>query len=286
MIKGFSYTISLMNGTVLMKSHTDIFTSKELAEIALEAVKLNNAKNGTPGLRIAYSDITECNIMQYASDVKLLPVLEWENEMKGSDRSLRIAAGYWRHHYVAWDEGESAEADCRFYVMLDDVELFTISREQWESYLDEMLEAGMMTEDRRYILIEEAEEACRYKENPSKEREKWEKRTRQRDKKLNALEGEILKLTGRDKMFDWPCKIFCAEYDKKWWRNYETVLVYDYPGQWKVMQDDDAFYFLSLEYDEEYDLCDLPIDTFYALYRLLRENGLCKEPPGVSRTNF
>ena len=52
------------------------------------------------------------------------------------------------------------------------------------------------------------------------------------------------------------------------------------------MQDDDAFYFLSLEYDEEYDLCDLPIDTFYALYRLLRENGLCKEPPGVSRTNF
>jgi len=276
-----------MNGTVLMKSHTDIFTSKELAKRTLKAVKEANAGEDLHGMRIIYSDITEFGIMQKPSDVEILkPNPAKESEMMQWSRRQRIERGYWQYHYVSWDAGVSDNGDCRFYVMLDDNELFVISREQWESYLDEMLEAGMMTEDRRYILIEEVKEACRYKENPSKEREKWEKRTRQRDKKLNALENEILKLTGRDKMFDWPCKIFCAEYDNKWWRNCETVLVYDYPGQWKVMQDDDASYFLCSGYEGEYDLCDLPIDTFYALYRLLRENGLCKEPPGVSRTNF
>jgi hypothetical protein len=271
-----------MNGTVTMQQHTGTFTRRELAEIALESVKLANAKNDTHGMRVVYSDIKECNIIQYASDTGVLPILEWENEMLQCDSKVRIEAGYWKQHHVAWDSGKYTNDDCRFYVMLDDIEVCTISRERWESYLDEMLVARMINEDRRYVLIEEVKEVCRYKQNPNEERNKWENGVEKRDKKLKALEGDILKLTGRDKMFEWPCKIFCEEWEDKWWRYNETVLVFDYPNRWVVMEDDDASSFLVQNYDGDCELYGLPNDMYFALYRLLRENGLCMEPPKVS----
>ena len=262
-----------MNGTVTMQSHTDTFTSRELAELSLEAVKLANAKNDLHGIRIAYSDITECDIMQYASDVKLLPVWEWENEMKDADRKLRLAAGYWKYRHVEWDDGESDKDDCRFYVYLDDVQLFAVSQKEWEQYLDEMREAGQITDDMHYVFLEEAREAVRYKKNPVKERDRWEKDIKKIDKRLEELKPEILKMTGHDKL-DCDC-IMPDDFDKRI-PNEENVLVLD--DGWRIMDSYDAHFYLNPYGDSDYDAWYLDNDTFYAIYRLLRENGLRKEP--------
>ena len=72
MIQGFQFTITLMEGVETIQSHTSVFTSCELAEQALKASKLANARNGGLSPNIRFSGIEETCIFESEDEVPIL----------------------------------------------------------------------------------------------------------------------------------------------------------------------------------------------------------------------
>lgn len=57
MKKVFSFTQSLMNGTVTMETQVAVFATSELAEQTLADIKADNAKRDLGGMRVRYGKI-------------------------------------------------------------------------------------------------------------------------------------------------------------------------------------------------------------------------------------
>ena len=69
MKKVYSFTQSLMNGTVTMETSVALFTTRELAEQTLADIKADNAKRDLGGLRVRYGKIQETDIYENKEEI-------------------------------------------------------------------------------------------------------------------------------------------------------------------------------------------------------------------------
>lgn len=69
MKKVYSFTQSVMNGTVTMETSVSIFTTRELAEQTLADIKADNAKRDLGGLRVRYSKIQETDMYENKEEI-------------------------------------------------------------------------------------------------------------------------------------------------------------------------------------------------------------------------
>ena len=69
MKKVYSFTQSLMNGTVTMETSVALFTTRELAEQTLADVKADNAKRDLGGFRVCYSKIQETDLYETKDEI-------------------------------------------------------------------------------------------------------------------------------------------------------------------------------------------------------------------------
>lgn len=65
----FSFTQSLMNGTVTMRSEVFLFGSLELAEQTLADIKAENAKRDLGNLSVRYSKIKTSNVFETKDEI-------------------------------------------------------------------------------------------------------------------------------------------------------------------------------------------------------------------------
>jgi len=87
MTKVFSFTQSLMNGTVTMKTQIALFATRELAEQTLADVKAYNAGRDIGVLSIIYGEIRELDVYGSKDDIPFYQLKEGRamtiKEMKG-----------------------------------------------------------------------------------------------------------------------------------------------------------------------------------------------------------
>ena len=69
MKKVYSFTQSVMNGTVTMKTNVALFTTRELAEQTLADIKADNAKRDIGGFRVCYSKIQETDLYETKEEI-------------------------------------------------------------------------------------------------------------------------------------------------------------------------------------------------------------------------
>lgn len=69
MKKVFSFTQSLMNGTVTMNTEVALFATQELANQTLQDIKEDNAKRDFGGIRVSYSEIQEFNVYETKEEI-------------------------------------------------------------------------------------------------------------------------------------------------------------------------------------------------------------------------
>ena len=69
MKKVYSFTQSLMNGTVTMETSVSLFTTRELAEQTLADIKADNAKRDLGGLRVRYGKIQETDLYETKDEI-------------------------------------------------------------------------------------------------------------------------------------------------------------------------------------------------------------------------
>ena len=69
MKKVYSFTQSVMNGTVTMKTNVVLFATRELAEQTLADVKADNAKRDIGGFRVCYSKIQETYLYETKDEI-------------------------------------------------------------------------------------------------------------------------------------------------------------------------------------------------------------------------
>ena len=69
MKKVYSFTQSLMNGTVTMETSVALFTTRELAEQTLADIKADNAKRDLGGFRVCYSKIQETDLYETKDEI-------------------------------------------------------------------------------------------------------------------------------------------------------------------------------------------------------------------------
>ena len=69
MKKVYSFTQSLMNGTVTMETSVALFTTRELAEQTLADIKADNAKRDLGGFRVCYSKIQETDVYENKDEI-------------------------------------------------------------------------------------------------------------------------------------------------------------------------------------------------------------------------
>lgn len=69
MKKVYSFTQSVMNGTVTMETSVSIFTTRKLAEQTLADIKADNAKRDLGGLRVRYGKIQETNVYENKEEI-------------------------------------------------------------------------------------------------------------------------------------------------------------------------------------------------------------------------
>ena len=69
MKKVYSFTQSLMNGTVTMETSVALFTTRELAEQTLADIKADNAKRDLGGFRVCYSKIQETDVYETKDEI-------------------------------------------------------------------------------------------------------------------------------------------------------------------------------------------------------------------------
>lgn len=69
MKKVYSFTQSLMNGTVTMETSVALFNTRELAEQTLADIKADNAKRDLGGFRVCYSKIQETDVYETKDEI-------------------------------------------------------------------------------------------------------------------------------------------------------------------------------------------------------------------------
>ena len=69
MKKVYSFTQSLMNGTVTMETSVALFTTRELAEQTLADIKADNAKRDLGGLRVRYGKVQETDVYENKEEI-------------------------------------------------------------------------------------------------------------------------------------------------------------------------------------------------------------------------
>ena len=69
MKKVFSFTQSLMNGTVTMNTEVALFATQELANQTLQDIKEDNAKRDLGGMRVSYSEIRETTVYETKEEI-------------------------------------------------------------------------------------------------------------------------------------------------------------------------------------------------------------------------
>ena len=69
MKKVYSFTQSVMNGTVTMETSVALFTTRELAEQTLADIKADNAKRDLGGFRVCYSKIQETDLYETKDEI-------------------------------------------------------------------------------------------------------------------------------------------------------------------------------------------------------------------------
>ena len=69
MKKVYSFTQSVMNGTVTMETSVALFTTRELAEQTLADIKADNAKRDLGGFRVCYSKIQETDLYETKEEI-------------------------------------------------------------------------------------------------------------------------------------------------------------------------------------------------------------------------
>ena len=69
MKKVYSFTQSLMNGTVTMENSLSVFATRELAEQTLADIKADNAKRDLGGMRVSYGKIQETNVYENKEEI-------------------------------------------------------------------------------------------------------------------------------------------------------------------------------------------------------------------------
>lgn len=69
MTKVFSFTQSMMNGTVTMETHVALFATRELAEQTLDDIKADNAKRDLGVYRFRYSKVQELNVYETKDEI-------------------------------------------------------------------------------------------------------------------------------------------------------------------------------------------------------------------------
>ena len=69
MKKVYSFTQSLMNGTVTMETSVALFNTRELAEQTLADIKADNAKRDLGGFRVCYSKIQETDLYETKEEI-------------------------------------------------------------------------------------------------------------------------------------------------------------------------------------------------------------------------
>ena len=69
MTKVFSFTQSMMNGTVTMETKVALFATRELAEQTLADIKADNAKRALGGYRVSYGEVQELNVYETKDEI-------------------------------------------------------------------------------------------------------------------------------------------------------------------------------------------------------------------------
>ena len=69
MKKVYSFTQSVMNGTVTIEDHVALFATSELAEQTLADIKADNAKRDLGGLRVRYGKVQETNVYENREEI-------------------------------------------------------------------------------------------------------------------------------------------------------------------------------------------------------------------------
>ena len=69
MKKVYSFTQSVMNGTVTMETSVALFATRELAEQVLADIKADNAKRDLGGFRVCYSKIQETDLYETKDEI-------------------------------------------------------------------------------------------------------------------------------------------------------------------------------------------------------------------------
>ena len=69
MKKVYSFTQSVMNGTVTMKTNVALFATRELAEQTLADIKADNAKRDIGGFRVCYGKIQETDVYENKEEI-------------------------------------------------------------------------------------------------------------------------------------------------------------------------------------------------------------------------
>ena len=69
MKKVYSFTQSVMNGTVTVETSVSLFATRELAEQTLADIKADNAKRDLGGLRVRYGKIQETNVYENKEEI-------------------------------------------------------------------------------------------------------------------------------------------------------------------------------------------------------------------------
>ncbi len=69
MKKVYSFTQSMMNGTVTMETSVALFATRELAEQTLADIKADNAKRDLGGFRVCYSKIQETDLYETKDEI-------------------------------------------------------------------------------------------------------------------------------------------------------------------------------------------------------------------------
>lgn len=69
MKKVYSFTQSVMNGTVTMETSVALFATRELAEQTLADIKADNAKRDLGGLRVLYGEIQGTDVYESKEEI-------------------------------------------------------------------------------------------------------------------------------------------------------------------------------------------------------------------------
>lgn len=69
MKKVYSFTQSVMNGTVTIETSVALFVTRELAEQTLADIKADNAKRDLGGLRVRYGKIQETDVYENKDEI-------------------------------------------------------------------------------------------------------------------------------------------------------------------------------------------------------------------------